>query len=187
MSDHFLGIGGIDTIFKHLESKVGKASERVEMGIDALPCLTLLKIENKNVKSSRCRDFGIKLTKRARRRVSGICKQWLSLRLSLCVHALKIRSGNVDLAAHSKCQRFGKLHGDGKYGFEICGHVLAFNAVAAGGTLNENAVLIAQGNRQPVDLRLNRKHGVRKNLGHFIEKIPKLIIRENVCKRVHFH
>ena len=104
-------------------------------------------------------DTRIELTQAARRRVTRIGKLLLTFIRLRQIQSLKIRALHQHLAAH--LQHLGKLfalqaQGNRAYRAHIRGHILASLTIAARRGLHQNALLIAQIDRQPVKFHLTR-------------------------------
>jgi len=80
----------------------------------------------------------------------------LALTLALLVQSRESRAREVDLAAHvdPAGNRLTETHRDGPQRPQIRGDVLAGEAIAAGRAADEDAVLVGQINREPIDLEL---------------------------------
>ncbi|GJE45559.1 hypothetical protein AEGHOMDF_4758 [Methylobacterium soli] len=144
---------------------------------------------------ARGRDRGIELAKRPGGGVARVGKERLAGRLLPGVDRGEIRVVEIDLAAHLADfrhvlarQRLGNIrHRPG-----IRRHVLADLAIAPGRRRDEAPVLVAQGQGQPVDLRLG---GEAQGLGlRPVQEAPDpghefldLALREGVAEREHRH
>ena len=92
------------------------------------------------------------------RRVAGIGEDALAGAFAGFVERQEIGPAQIDLAAHFEHRRRGadQASGDVAHGLQIRAHVLADRAVAAGRAEDEDPVLVAQRDRQPVDLGLGQ-------------------------------
>ena len=83
---------------KTLRAEVFKSLRmRIEMS-----ALYLLNVKHENIKIARRRYLRIKLTKRARRRISRICKRSFAVFLALFVQTEKALFRHIDLASYFK-------------------------------------------------------------------------------------
>ena len=74
--------------------------------------------------------------------------------LALGVDPLELGPRHEDLAARLERRGLGQAAGDDRDRAQVRGHVLAGRPVAAGRTLGEPAALVAQADREAVDLEL---------------------------------
>ncbi len=116
---------------------------------------------------------GVLLAERAGRRVPGVHEHGLAEREALVVHPLERVAGHVDLAPHLEERRRGAREPQRELADrpQIGGDVLADLAVAPGRAAGEDAVLVAQGDRQAVDLRL-RHEGDLGGVGAHVRDPP---------------
>ena len=100
---------------------------------------------------------------------------------------------HIDLAAHVHGLGHvgaSQAAGDVGNGFHIAGDILAHQAIAPGGGLNQAAALIAQGNGQAIDLGLGHKgHGrvvrKRKKAANALLELPRVTIGKGVFQAQH--
>ncbi len=76
---------------------------------------------------------------------------------------------------------------DGAHGAQVGGHVFAAGAVAAGGALHEHPALVAQADRQAVQLGLGREHQLRplQLLADATHEVGHLVLAEGIAQRQH--
>ncbi|MGY3447697.1 hypothetical protein ACVILH_000039 [Bradyrhizobium sp. USDA 4353] len=77
-------------------------------------------------------------------------------------------------------------------GTDVGGDVLALGAVAAGGRRNQFATFVAQGHRQPVDLRLGREIDAivireLEETRNAADEVAHVLLGEGVVERQHRH
>ncbi len=138
-------------------------------------------------------DGGIELAQRAGRRVARIGEQGLLAGLgALLVQTEEIGARHINLAAHLQHRRRRALQGLRQIlqGLEIGGDVLALDAVAARGALDETAILVAQADRQPVDLRLGDEFdhllgGQAEKAADLGLEINDILVAEGIVERQH--
>ena len=100
-------------------------------------------------------DLGVELAERARGRVARVGERGLAGRRARLVQLGERRARQVDLAAHlDQLGRVVDPQRDRLDRPQVLGHVLADHPVAAGRPASEDAVLVGERDRQPVDLRL---------------------------------
>ena len=102
-------------------------------------------------------DSGVELADAAGGGVARVDKGLVATRPGGLVERLKIIAAQVDLAAHLEHRRrrvSRQAQGDGADGAHVLRHVLAGLAVAAGGSLHQHAVLVAQVDGESVELEL---------------------------------
>ena len=108
------------------------------------------------------------------------------------VPALEVGARHVDLAAHLQHRRpafaFEPVRDD-RDRAQVGGHVLAGGAIAAGRALHEHAALVAQADRQPVQLGLGGEHQVVaiQAFADAADEIGHLLVAEGVAQRQHRH
>ena len=134
------------------------------------------------------------LAERARAAVPWVGVQRQLGCLALLVDALEFGLRHEDLAADVDGDRLGQRCRDGLDRPQVRGDVLAGRAVAAGRTLHEAAALVAQGDRQAIDLEFCDVLQVRGGFGRRrqaqaladarIER-PQLVVAEGVGETEH--
>jgi hypothetical protein len=105
------------SFLKHVEAKLGEPVESLGVRRRGAPIeikITRLKIEHKNIKSSRRRYLGIELTERARRRISRIRHKRLPFCLARRIDTLEGRSRHIHLTANANVKGLGQAHRDRK-------------------------------------------------------------------------
>ena len=118
--------------------------------------LGLLHIEDADIQLARRGHLGVLLAHAARGGVARVGEQGLSPLGALFVQLLENGAGHIDLAAHDEPRRrVFKPLGQVADGFQILGHVLAGDAVAARRAADEDAVFILQRHGEAVYLRLD--------------------------------
>ena len=114
--------------------------------------------------------------------------------LALGVDALELGPRHEHLAARLERRGLGQAAGDDRDRPQVRGHVLAGRPVAAGRTLGEPAALVAQADREAVDLELGdvaqlrgRLRGGRQSepAPHPAVERPQLVVAEGVRQRQH--
>ena len=136
-------------------------------------------------------DSTVELAQGTRRRIARIDVKRLSLRFQFGIERLKGLLGHVDLAAHFHDvgdifprQNAGYVGN----GLRIGGDVLANHPVTARCRTHQPSVLIAQRQRQPVDLRFRRQCRAPVELqeaGNRIPEIGHVFIAERIGQRQH--
>ncbi len=136
----------------------------------------------------------IDLAERARAAVARIGIQREAGLLALLVDPLELGLGHEDFAASLERRRLGQPGRDDRDRAQVGGDVLAGRPVTARGTLDEPTALVAQADRQAVDLELGHVAKLRRGLGRRrkpeplararIER-PQLVVAERVGQRQH--
>jgi len=149
-------------------------------------------------------DRRVQLAQRTGGTVAGIGQGLLAMRAGPFVEGLEIPAQHDDFAAHFQHLRPAaatQLQRDRADRAHVGGHVLAGLAVAARGALHEHAMLVAQADRQAIELGLGGKQRVAAvqrlldaphELGHFAETVA-IIVRlafghrlfEGIAQRQH--
>ena len=147
-------------------------------------------------------DSRIQLPQRARRAIAWIGQHLAVVQAGMFVPALEIGPRHVDLAAHFQHLRPAlslQMPGDDGDRAQIGGDILAGAAVTTGRALHEHAILVAQADRQAVELRLDREHQIASiqpfldpthEITHFLVGINArlwLRIAEGIAQRQHRH
>ena len=140
-------------------------------------------------------DGGIELAQGARRRVPGVGEH-LGAGLGLLgVELLEIVVAQIDLAAHLDQLRdtfAGESAGDIAHRHDVGRHVLALGAVAPRRRLHQARVLVGEGDREPIDLRLGRQldgsiGAEAQEATDAGDEIDHVLLAEGVAERKHRH
>ena len=134
----------------------------------------------------------VHLAQRAGRAVARIGQHLAAVFARLRVVAFEVGTAHIDLAAHFQHRwpaAAGQLLRNHRDGAQVGGHVLAGGAVTAGRALHEHAVLVAQADRQAIQLGFGRKHQVVaiQPLADAADEIAHLVIAEGIAQRQHRH
>ena len=144
---------------------------------------------------TRCRDRGVELAQRTRGGVARIGKDLVAGRRLARVDLGEIGMPEIDLAAdlrHLRDTLAAQLLRDVGDRERVRGDVLADRAVAAGRGGDELALLIAQAQRQAVDLRLGREDERRlraegEEAPDAFDELAHVLLAEAVGERQHRH
>ena len=130
------------------------------------------------------------LAQRTRRAVARIRQRLLAMRQRVLVEFLEAGSRHVDLATHFKQRRpalAAQSQRDGPNGPQIGGDILASGAVATRGTLHQPTVLIAQADRQAVELGLGTERWfvLAQRVADAAHEVAYLLVAEGIGQRQH--
>ena len=167
-------------MWNHLEFQVFQVFQRLGVSGE-LHAFRKLDVENINVQSPLCRDFGVELPQRPGSGVSGVGEQRLSQFLLTQIQLFKALFRHKNLAPDDKpggCA--GQGHGDGADGFQVFRHVLPYRTVAPGRAPDEFPVHIFQRHGKTVDLRLYGKFRIALCRDGFFQKIVQLFHAEHI-------
>ena len=172
-----------------VEAVLGEGLQRLNVRGE-LPALRHLYIEHYDVQLAGGGHPGVLLAHGAGGGVARVGQQLLAAPGAPLVQLLEHGAGHVDLAAHNQPRRklTAQALRQAAHGAQVLRHVLAGNAVAAGGAADENAVFVLQGHGEAVYLGL---HAVLAPLGqggeHALVKGRELIEGEHVRQALQRH
>ena len=149
------------TVRDNFQSQFRQIIQGLGVGLK-LHALRKLDIKDQNIQTTLSGNFGIQLTQRACRGVSGVGEERLTFRFLLVIQPLKALLGHKDFATDDESGRcILQNHGNGMDGLQIFRHILAYIAITPGGTTDKHTVFIFQSNGKTVDLRFHRKFRLR--------------------------